>query len=170
MTALGIAIGLATLLFAFLAFMQGRANERRALEARNVVWSREQINGDWHFRHSGTMAVSEVKILLTVDGKSEITRIDNLQPDTTVLTNNSEHSIIKASADAQDAEYDAEVDAYNTPSTRRVGSGLFAMEIPMMKVPPIPRMVWKVECSAIITWRYPSGVPDIHEAKWVEEY
>lgn len=170
MTELGIVIGLATLLFAFLTFMQGRGTERRALEARNVVWSREQIDGDWHFQHSGSTSVSEVMIVLTVDGKSEITRADTLAPNTPLLAKNAEHSDTKAVADEQDAEYDAEVEEFNSPSTRRVGDGPFSIDIPIMKVPPLPRMAWKVECSAIITWRYPSGVPDIHEAKWVEVY
>lgn len=161
--AIGTFIGLFALLIA-------RRTEARSLEARDVTWTREITNEGWLFAHTSTRPISEVKIILTVDGTSEIARAETLFPNTPLLAHNEEHRNTQYRADEEDAEYEHALNAFNTPSTRTIRTGIHSFEIPDIKTPPFPRPAWKLDCSAIITWRYPSGVPDTYEMVWTQEY
>lgn len=161
--ALGTFVGLLTWLIA-------RRTETRSLEARDVTWTREITNEGWHFTQTSTRPISEVKIILTVDGKSEITRAETLHPHTPLMVASEEHETTQASANEEGARYERELRDFQTPATRTIETGMFNFEIPEIKSPPFPRPAWSAHCSAIITWRYPSGVPDTYEMVWTQEY
>lgn len=167
---LGI-VGLATLLFAFLTWLQGRANERRRLEARDVVWSRELKDDKWQFSHSGSTAISEVKIVLTVNGKSEISTTDELRPLTPLVAESRAHANLLHEVREADAEYEREYEEWLNPEPEpdRYITGFPVAQF-LTDPEPMSRMQMNASISARITWRYPSGVPGTHEMTWVEAY
>lgn len=169
--ALAAPIGLATLLLM-------RASERRALEARDAVWSRELTNAGWSFQHSGSLPLSDVKIVFTIDGITEISRFDTVRPHTPVLAVNSEHERTITLMDERHAEHAREVEAAeNPPSMTLPHPTIEGLRIPIPGVPThfstrpaLPVFPIKADMNAIITWRYPSGAPDTQEIAWTETY
>lgn len=162
-------IGLATLLLT-------KASERRALEVRDVVWARELTDEGWKFKHSGSVAVSEVKIVFTIDGVTSVTRASEVRPDAPVLAANPEHERTLSIVNADHERYEREIAEIKEAQERTVpGTPAWVSQIQSLAdfahvEPAIHRVPIRADMNVIITWRYPSGMPDTQEVSWVEVY
>lgn len=162
-------LGIATLVVATLTFLQGRAAERRALEARDTVWQREQIDGTWNFRHSGSTSISEVKIVLTVDGVTEQAQCEELQPNTNFPVPNREHTLALTEAVEAETEYQRQLSRYENPEP--IDIGFLGAKLPQPPgIPPLPLFGVNLTTSAVITWRHPSGAPGTYQMDWRQSY
>lgn len=161
LAAAGVAAGVGSW---YVTWLFGRRAEKRAIEARDIVWSPRAADGGFEFMHGGSAAARRVFVTLIVQGMASTGSTDSVAPGEWFAVHNDGYAEHVASSRAAHAEYNERLEAARL---RKPTSSLFQapsyVEIGMMEPIDMP-----VDVKAVIVWAYPSGTSDRQELSWKE--
>ncbi len=159
----------ATLAFGFANGRRERRGERRAVEARDVLWHAKRTAEGFSFSHAGSTVARDVRVSLTVDGDTSNATADEVMGGASIVVANDNAQRLARESAAEDAEYERALKEYESP-TETDSAPVWMPAPPIIRVPPMPPMGRSVQVSAIIAWRYPSGASGRQELLWRESY
>lgn len=149
--------------FGIVGWVYMARSERRATEARDIVWSARPTSDGFEFTHGGSTSAGSVFIALTVTGETSTGTAETVARGEWFPVHSDAYAEHIESMREQHAEYERRTRAAAREERANPYLPSFSMsaQIGMMQPLDLP-----VDVKAVIVWTYPSGAPDRQELSW----